>query len=432
MDLQINYLWQLQNKPITPYTFSNASSASTSDRSDEMDEEGPGSNAASTSRDVLANATETSMRGSALGPELFVQTVAKAYTSWLEREIVNGPVGERLRQSEGETGMVRRKGPSKVLIAAALPPLVEDEILPRIPEKYVERLEEDHVKAHKAMGRRSSAKPTGREDALGGSSRTPWSRVKDEGEVLDGLSTLQVSDDTHLDVPRGRIRDDGRTDASSARSSSTASTARSSLFDPSTPMNGSVHTSLTIPSSPPTTDKETASTSGRIEDTSPTSILDSEQQRGKKMSIQQLLRHDPPLCTLPVRIKMTNTFNSLISAFCALHPEVFEYIDITPAILAGNYTPSEIGAADRSTWACPVDATNIHPLWEPTLPLWLDELKKVGVPTDSYRITEDAEETFRAYEADKRERTARQPWGKDGKKEEKEVAVETRIKIRDE
>lgn len=63
------------------------------------------------------------------------------------------------------------------------------------------------------------------------------------------------------------------------------------------------------------------------------------------------------------------------------------------------------GEVDRSTWACPVDPTNIHPVWEATLPLWLTELRRAGVPVDRFELDEDAEETFRAYEADKRKRT---------------------------
>lgn len=66
-----------------------------------------------------------------------------------------------------------------------------------------------------------------------------------------------------------------------------------------------------------------------------------------------------------------------------------------------------VGAVDRETWACPVDPTNIHPLWEPTLPLWLNELKKEGIPVEEYEIDESAEETFKAYELDKRRRIDR-------------------------
>jgi hypothetical protein len=119
---------------------------------------------------------------------------------------------------------------------------------------------------------------------------------------------------------------------------------------------------------------------------------------------------------------MTEKYNQLLKAFCDRHPDVLGFVDIIPSIVAGNSPDTAEttlpGQADRSIWACPVDPTNIHPLWEPTLPLWLEELGKHGVPTQSYSITTDAEETFKAYEVDKRRRTA------DGPKE--------RIKIRDE
>lgn len=109
---------------------------------------------------MLANATETSLSGHALGPMLFVEAVAKAYTSYLEREIVNGPIGNKLRKQaakaqEGHADPRAAKG--KVLVAAALPPLVQDSVLARIPEKYVERLEDDHKMAQAALQREPGA-----------------------------------------------------------------------------------------------------------------------------------------------------------------------------------------------------------------------------------------------------------------------------------
>jgi hypothetical protein len=202
--------------------------------------------------------------------------------------------------------------------------LVEDKTLSRIPEKYVERLEEDHAKAQKLMEQRGS-----------GGSKTPWSK-SDETEVEEGLSTLNMTDEAPLE------------------------------------------------SSPPTTTGKT--------------------------SIDELLLHDPPLCTLPIRIAMTNRYNALLGDFCSKHKDV----------LHDNGTMD--GAADRNIWACPVDPTNIHPLWEPTLPLWLEELGKAGVPTQNYNITVDAEETFKNYEIDKRRRFKNRSF-EDG---------EARIKLRDE
>ncbi len=62
----------------------------------EIDERGEDPDLPPTVSNVLASATETSSRGPALGPELFVHAILEAYTSWLEREVVNGPIGERL------------------------------------------------------------------------------------------------------------------------------------------------------------------------------------------------------------------------------------------------------------------------------------------------------------------------------------------------
>lgn len=73
----------------------------------------------------------------ALGPELFVQSVIKHYTEWLEREIVNGPIGNERRRREDEAKLQGTTAPTrKVLIAAALPPMVPDDALSRITEKY--------------------------------------------------------------------------------------------------------------------------------------------------------------------------------------------------------------------------------------------------------------------------------------------------------
>lgn len=324
MDLQINYLWQLQHKPLVPATW------------DEHSEFTEDPSAVSTpAENVLANATENLGRGPALGPERFVDNVANAYIAWLDREVVNGPIGRRAAeveaQTNGEARGIRRLAPTKVLVGAALPPLVQDETLPRIPEKYVERLEEDHAKAQRALERGAGERV----------SRTPWAKV--------GASpSLGVEEDF----------------------------AKVSL-------NGSGATTPS-PDAPP------------------------------KVSVMDLLAHDPPLCTKPVRIDMTNRFNAALREFCAKHPTVLEFVDIADDMLAadaaerestGEPAPSIGGEVDRAAWACPVDLSNIHPLWEPTLPLWLKKLQPIGVPTDSFQYAADAEETMRAYEEDKKRRT---------------------------
>ncbi|TYJ57269.1 hypothetical protein B9479_002002 [Cryptococcus floricola] len=367
VDLQINYVWQLANKPIE--TLSSTYSAPSG-----VKDERPSEPRRTSSSDILASATETSSAGPALGPEDFVKAVAGAYTSWLEREVVNSAIGERLvslfKRREAYPAAATGAG-SKILIASALPPLIEDHMLPRIPEKYVERLEEDLGKQHRAV------------ESLNAAGRNTWRGGKGD-EWIDGMSSLKVSDDP---VTRPEVSPRG----------SEISTVDSPL--PTTA--SAVSTAPTEPS---------------LYAPSPTSRT--------KTPITSLLEHEPPLCTLPVRVKMTNHYNSILSAFCAKYPEIFTFIDITPAMKAGSEAPSVHGEVDRVVWACPVDPTNVHPLWEPTLPLWLAELKNLGMDTDSWEMSEDAEETFKAYEIDKRRRTE-----KDQNKYSESVAP---IKLRDE
>ncbi|OCF38394.1 hypothetical protein I317_07837 [Kwoniella heveanensis CBS 569] len=460
VDLQINYLWQLANKPISSLSAKKPDPALEEDivtrdisaLEEDGNEEDVTSGEAQGRQDpsrrasnVLATATENSAKGPALGPEAFVENVVKAYTTWLEREIINGPIGKRLSEnaeqrrsadsstnnanpSISSSGPSRRRlpPPSKVLIAAALPPLIEDELLPRIPEKYVERLEEDHERAQRAFDR-ASASASASEDREGGS-RTPWARngngvqdgdghgdgsprprnAKLAGGDIDelevGLSTLNVSDNPRSPLPPEL------TPPTSASSSS----GKSTLFDTlSTAISDSTAaTTEDFPSLSPLSTKSTFTSS----------TLNSSSAPGKT-PILTLLDHNPPLCTLPIRVRMTNQFNNLIRAFCARHPDILSFIDISSAMFENQPAdmPSLHGEVDRGTWACPVDPTNVHPLWEPTLPLWRQELEKEGLPTDSWRINEDAEETFKAYESDKRRRTER------GAAERGE-----RIKLRDE
>ncbi|KAK6910925.1 hypothetical protein I204_03037 [Kwoniella mangroviensis CBS 8886] len=443
VDLQINYLWQLANKPISHLSFTSTAnslrSKSHSHQNDIVDSDEDEIDEGSTHNDsrsrrpsnVLATATETSAKGPALGPELFVESVVKAYTSWLEREIVNGPVGKRIKErlseqnqesSSGQSGIRRRTPVSKVLIAATLPPLVEDELLPRIPEKYVERLEEDHSKAQRAMERRNNNSSEEKEREKENGSRTPWAKNQNHstrlslsptprtGKLPDedlevGVSTLSLSDNTSDGLNPNSPK-------STSSSSSLTSSHVSTLFESQRTANSmdtmysSVHSLSPLPL--------------------PTSQNKPDAEVNTKTPVLELLAHDPPLCTLPVRVGMTNRFNTLIKQFCDDHSDILSFVDISPAMTEGSEQPSIHGEVDRNVWACPVDPTNVHPLWEPTLPLWKDELKKVGLPVDSWRISEDAQETFKAYEIDKRRRTEKR-----GDQRDVDVGV-ARIKLRDE
>lgn len=385
VDLQINYIWQLANKPISSLSAPSPSSSSSSgspnpltDGSDHPD-----------STNILHSATETSSTGPALGPEDFVNAVVRAYTTFLEREVVRGPVGERLssiaeKNRSSQVGhstatngkdVVNAGGPPKVFIAAALPPLIEDEMLPRIPEKYVERLEEDFEKQQRMIGR--GWKPHQNAGA-GMSAHATTNQSKEEADLVDGLSLLEVSD-----KPAGRP--EISPDPSTATSSSIPSPA--------------LGTPLTEPTASPTT---CFADNGNSIGNGPSKT---------KTPISSLLTHSPPLCTLPVRVRMTNQFNNLLSSFCAQYPDIFTFIDISPAMHLGSEASSVHGEVDRGVWACPVDRTNVHPVWEPTLPLWLEALKKEGMDTDTWKMCDDAEETFKAYEIDKRRRTAAADYG---------------------
>ncbi|KAL1407447.1 hypothetical protein Q8F55_006880 [Vanrija albida] len=350
VDLQINYLWQLQHKPITAATF-----AATGKQADAEAASAP----VSSEDHILATATENSGKGPALGPDSFVDVVVTAYTSWLEREIVNGPIGRRAleveKQAQGAGGGQRNLAPTRVLIAAALPPLVEDGTLPRIPEKYVERMEEDHVRAHKALERGERDRGSRAPWTARGTGSSPAPSSPPAGEIELGVAALSLNGDSAAP----------------------------------TPPNG-----------------------------------------GKKTTVEQLLKHDPVLCTKPIRIVMTRKYNAALKEFCAKYPHVLTFVDISDVMLnldkeereaakkRGDCAEDESRGRDlfpdeveRGTWGCPVDPSNIHPLWEPTLPLWLDTLASLGLPTETFPVSEDAEKTFKAYEEDKRRRTEGKVFG---------------------
>lgn len=330
--MQINYLWQLLNKPMGPGTWKEMGDSGERVADTELEGE----------RDVLANATESTGK-IALGPELFVDNVAKVYCAWLEREVVNGPIGRRAAEVKNSD---KRLAPTKVLVGGALPPLVEDDTLPRIPMKYVERLVEDHTKAARAVKDRQER-----------GSRTPWAKKPDDvtatSEIEAGMGSMNP-----FDKP--------------------------------------------IPAA----------------------------SKEQVTEMEALFEHDPPLVTKPVRIAMTERFNAKMKAFCKLHPQVLGFVDIGDVMLAmdkaDGATATNLGEVSRATWACPVDPSNIHPLWEPTIPLWLDKLKAFGIPTDEFAFSTDAEDTFKAYEEDKKVRTAR----RDGEWQAEDERA--RIKLREE
>ena len=180
---------------------------------------------------ILENATETPSAGPALGPVAFVETISKAYQAFLQREVVDGPIGERVRSG--------RRGKAKVIVAGGLPPFVADEMLERIVDKYVIRLEDSHA-ANEAVIR------------------------EEEGTEL----SMREAD----------------------------------AAKPKTPLS-------------------------------------------------TLLQHVPPLCTLPVRRRMTDMFNERMSAYCALHPDELAFVDV------GAMMDKDEEGINTDLYACPIDPT---------------------------------------------------------------------------
>lgn len=93
VDLQINYLYQLLTRPL-PW---------------EPSTSGP----------------------QALGPQDFVTKIIDHYISWLTREVVESSLGASLVANNGS------ENPRKVLVSAAILPLIADEYLGAMFEKYV-------------------------------------------------------------------------------------------------------------------------------------------------------------------------------------------------------------------------------------------------------------------------------------------------------
>ena len=216
---------------------------------------------------------------------------------------------------------------SRVLVCGALPPVVPDDVQPRIPEKYVIRL-----------GKRPD-------------------------------------DDTE------RIDSRGRSDLSSALAKVSISTS-----DP-----------VPLDTSPPP---------------SVSSLPDTPAVHGTPIEV--LLETQPGLLNLSVRTRMVKHFNSLLHDFCAAHPDILGFVDIGPQMLTASSTPgwqSLDGEVDQGTWRDIADPSNIHPLWEPALPFWLEALRAHGVAVDEWKTKVDPERTMRYFEQEKGMRVARRGYG---------------------
>jgi hypothetical protein len=288
---------------------------------------------------------------------LFVRKVVREYTTFIEREIVNGPVGHKVRQFHEAANDVHARGigPSKnrVLVAGALPPMVHDRYLYRILGKYVDQ----HVEA-KSEDRDSGKKGNG------GSGSSP----------ISPLSSTR-STNTNTD--------------------STLSSTTNDLFDKVADLTNSVSTLLTIPDSG--SDGE--------------DIEELEQESKSKETFQTLLSLDPSPCTLSVRAGMIKDFNLQLSTFCAKFPDILQFITIND-LMSDAHPPTNIEEGNDLAileYYCSQvqgDGANVHPTWERTYPLWLDVLKGVGVDVDSFPDV-DLEGTEAAWTAEKGARLER-------------------------
>lgn len=70
-----------------------------------------------------------------------------------------------------------------------------------------------------------------------------------------------------------------------------------------------------------------------------------------KTPLSTLLQHDPPLCTLPVRRRMTDMFNERMAAYCALHPEELVFVNV------GAMMDRDGEGINTDLYACPIDPT---------------------------------------------------------------------------
>jgi hypothetical protein len=278
-----------------------------------------------------ADHTENDNTPTALGPTLFVTKVIREYTEFIEREIVNGPIGAKLRAFDEAANDIhaRNMSPSKnrVLVAGALPPMVRDENLYRILGKYVDQ----HVEVT------SPAKVDLKLESIGrrrGSRSVP---DRGNGKLVD-VGPPSVTDSTFTGSSTSDVGD---------------------LAD-------SLSTNLIIPDT----------------------ISEAEQAKEKeieaesKSTFETLLTLDPSPCTLKIRSQMIQSFNSQLSSFCAKHPSILKYIAINDQMSSSHPGDSEI--LDYYSSQVEGDGANVHPTWERTYPLWLDELKRVGVDVDSF------------------------------------------------
>lgn len=360
MDLNINYLWQLVNRQITSKSFTPEELALAGNHLSDLTTV-PSNKRKGKGGEASADHTENDLSETALGPTLFVAKVVREYTSFIEREIVNGPIGRKLLQFHEAANDIHARGlgPSKnkVLVAGALPPMVHDRNLYRILGKYVEQHVEQGEEKKDVLVRR----PSKRE-------RTP--------PPVRGDPTISPT----------RSMAAALTPASAPYSNSSRSTESSDQIGE---LSNSVNTILTIPDS--ASDKEDQDSEDEDED-------EDEQEQISKSTFSTLLSLRPSPCTLQIRSQMIQGFNTQLSQFCSQHPKILKFITINESMATSH--PGDENLLDYYCSQVPGDGANVHPTWERTYPLWLEVLREQGVDVDSFPDV-DLEGTEAAWTAEK-------------------------------
>jgi hypothetical protein len=392
VDLNINYLWQLVNRDTSRDSFSPTELSSCSSITDfsafnshRRRRKGKGDETAS------ADHTDNDHTNLALGPERFVSKVIREYTSFIEREIVNGPTGAKLQGYADAANDIHARGVersrNRVLLAGALPPMVQDKYLYRILGKYVDQ----HVEA------RAQA-TSGERDTL---KRGVLSKEdQGAGEGLDARKPDALEEED----PSGSQTPSPITPSETDRKSNQA-TSPDALAE-------SIASTLTLPSADSDSDSE--------------AILEQERlaEEESKSTFKDLLSLQPGVCTLSIRTAMIKDFNTQLRSFCEKYPEVLAYVGINEAMESehpdpavsdkrGDTPESEAGEGGKGIevlkYYCSQvegDGANVHPTWERTYPLWLEVLRNVGVDVDTFPEV-DLKGTEAAWTAEKGARLER-------------------------
>ena len=105
-----------------------------------------------------------------------------------------------------------------------------------------------------------------------------------------------------------------------------------------------------------------------------------------RIPIGTILQSAQSPCQMSARRALVRRFNEQLQDLCEQEP-IFKLVDLNPTLTDkdGTVLPS---------FVCH-DPHNIHPMWEPSLQIWVDQLKKVGVITATWAEAWDRATTNR-------------------------------------